>query len=174
MCYPIPNPPSDVLSGGNATIQIMYTADFETDKNETYYACADITYVPTNEFTYQVPCFNVSTEDGIDMPEDSPTNSTGSSDAEPSETPSSGPGSSLSGGAIAGIVIGVVAMIAGIALVFFIWGRRKQRRVQRQREEDVRAVSWKDDTRSSASGSRNEESDIVLRDMTPNNSPQAR
>lgn len=178
MCYPIPNPPSDVDPGSNATIQIKYTADFEKDRNETYYACADIYYVPTNQFTVQVPCFNASSDD-FEAPDDdshdndnstisstaasTPVNTADASDAEP---PSSRPESStLSGGAIAGIVIGVLALLALIAALFFVWGRRKQRQKQREQEANVRAVQWREDGRSSASGSKQEDRDIALKDM---------
>lgn len=180
MCYPIPNPPADIREGGNGTIQIRYTADFSTDLNETYYACADIHYVLIENFDTQVPCFNVSSDDfsladedneGDDNDEDdsaspaassAPQSTSGSSE---SNSPSSGSGSSLSGGAIAGIVIGVVAVLATIGGFFFIWGRRKQQQKHRQQEANVRAVKWTEDSRSSASGSKQEDGDIPLRDM---------
>ena len=177
MCYPIPNPPSNIEAGSNATIQIKYTADFETDRNETYYACADIYYIPTNQFTVQVPCFNVSSDDFAAPDDDNhddgdpatsstassvPASTTGSSETEPSSSSSN---SSLSGGEIAGIVIGVLAALAIIAGFFFVWGRRKQRERQREQEANVRAVQWKEDGRSSGSGSKQGDGDIALSDM---------
>ena len=111
MCYPIPNPPADMDPGSNATIQLKYTADSETDRNETYYACADIYYVLTNQFTLQVPCFNVSSDD-FEAPDDdnadddsSSTSSTAPStpastaDSSEAETSSSSSGSSPLSGA---------------------------------------------------------------------------
>jgi hypothetical protein len=173
MCYPIPNPPADVDQGSNATIQIKYVADFETDRNETYYACADIYYVTTSNFHTQVSCFNVSSDD-FEAPDgdedDSVTSTTAgsmpASTADSSGTqPSSNSSSSFSGGAIAGIAIGVLAVIAVIAVVFFIWGRRKQREKRKAQEDNVRAVQWKEDGHSSQSGSKSEDRDVELRDM---------
>lgn len=173
MCYPIPNPPANTGVNSNATIQIKYTADFETDLNETYYACADISYVPTREFNMQVPCFNVSSDDFEAPEEDDPISSAtapsaadstaDSSETEP--TTSSSDSSSLSGGAIAGIVIGVIGGLAIIGAFFFLWGRRKQRQKHREQEENIRAVKWNGDERSSASGSKQEDRDIPLRDL---------
>jgi hypothetical protein len=169
MCYPIPNPPSSVREGSNATVQIKYTADFSTDLNETYYACADIQYVLIENFNTQVPCFNVSSDD-FDLPDTSasPTASSApqtTSDDTESEPVSSNSGSSLSGGAIAGIVVGIVALLAVIGGLFFIWGRKKQQKKHREQEGNVRAVKWTDDGRSSASGSKQEDRDIALRPL---------
>jgi hypothetical protein len=169
MCYPIPNPPTSVREGDNATIQIKYTADFSTDLNETYYACADIQYVLVENFDTQVPCFNVSSDE-FDLPDTSasPTASPApqsTSDENQNEPVSLDSGSSLSGGAIAGIVVGIVALLAAIAGLFFIYGRKKQQRRHREQEANVRAVKWTEDGRSSASGSKQEDRDIALRPL---------
>ncbi|RLL97417.1 hypothetical protein CFD26_103681 [Aspergillus turcosus] len=51
-CYPVPNMAADVEAGSNATSQINYTSNEDgAARNEPYYACADITYVPTTGFT---------------------------------------------------------------------------------------------------------------------------
>ncbi|KAL2827870.1 hypothetical protein BJY01DRAFT_261777 [Aspergillus pseudoustus] len=148
MCYPVPNPGVDAEEGMNATFQIKYTADFETDKNETYYACADVTYVPASKFTYQVPCFNATTEDftlanSTDSDDDNNNNSGSASSGSNPETESSGGGGSgLSGGAIAGIVVGAVAALV-IALVLLFGYRRLLQKYRNLRQKtSVRNVDW--------------------------------
>ncbi|KAJ5710368.1 hypothetical protein N7488_004524 [Penicillium malachiteum] len=127
-CYSIPNPPSNITSGANATLQLKYQSTFDTDTNKTYYACADITYIPLSEFTTDVLCFNVSVSD---------TSSTTTATAT-----SSSKSSGLSGGQIAGIVVGSVV---GAALVlsgmFLLWSRH-QRKVQRDKVVAVRMSDW--------------------------------
>ncbi|KAL4883410.1 hypothetical protein BJY04DRAFT_25502 [Aspergillus karnatakaensis] len=161
MCYGVPNPGVDTEAGMNATFQIRYTADFETDKNETYYACADVTYVPASQFTFQVPCFNATTEEfdlgDDDDDEDSSSNSgSGSSsnnnnnagssgsnsNSNSEETSSGGGGGGLSGGAIAGIVVGAVAALA-IALVLLFGYRRLLQKYRTMRQNtSPRNVDW--------------------------------
>jgi hypothetical protein len=147
-CYSVPNPSIDVEEGMNATFQIKYTSDFDTNKNETYYACADITYVPASKFTYQVPCFNVTTDDftAVTTTTAAGSTATGVSDSTSvaSETTqkSSGSGSGLSGGAIAGIVVASVATVAfGIALLFGYRRILQKYRFFRQKAS-VRNVDW--------------------------------
>ncbi|KAL3474014.1 hypothetical protein BJX99DRAFT_248588 [Aspergillus californicus] len=149
MCYSAPNPGVDAEEGMNATFQIRYTSDFDTDKNETYYACADVTYVPTSKFTYQVPCFNVtadeftSTDDSDSDSEASDDDSTSASTNSDSETSSSSGGSSgLSGGAIAGIAVGCVSALV-IALVLLFGYRRLLQKYRNLRQKtSVRNVDW--------------------------------
>ncbi|KAL4807581.1 hypothetical protein BDV18DRAFT_103470 [Aspergillus unguis] len=150
MCYPVPNPGVDTEEGMNATFQIKYTSDFDTDKNETYYACADVTYVAASKFTYQVPCFNVTVD------EFTPTNSTNStsSDADSnsssdldsennsSSSSSSSGGSKLSGGAIAGIVVGCVAAAVIAAGLLFGYRRLLQKYRSLRQKTSVRNVDW--------------------------------
>lgn len=156
-CYPIPNPAADVEAGANATLQIKYTSDFDTDLNETFYACADITYVATSQFNVQVPCFNATTDD-FSLPEendddgddDNSSTSTGSaagasSTASGAVTASSGSSSGLSGGAIAGIVVGVVGGLLFLAGgFFFLWRRGQRNRRLRQQQANVRNVKWEE------------------------------
>ncbi|EXJ80014.1 hypothetical protein A1O3_08300 [Capronia epimyces CBS 606.96] len=152
-CYPLPNPPADVEAGSNATVQIKYLSEFDTEKNQTFYACADITYVPTSAFTYQVPCFNATVDDYSMSDSDSgddtanATSSAASSGAsatlgattETSKSSSSG----LSGGAIAGIVVGVVAGVAiSIAAGLLLWRHSQLKKRARQQAASVRAVDW--------------------------------
>ncbi|KAJ5742284.1 hypothetical protein N7533_011693 [Penicillium manginii] len=147
-CYSVPNPSIDVEEGMNATFQIKYTSDFDTNKNETYYACADITYIPASKFTYQVPCFNVTTDDFTAVSTTTAAGSTATARSDStsvaSETTqkSSGSGSGLSGGAIAGIIVASVATVAfGIALLFGYRRILQKYRFFRQKAS-VRNVDW--------------------------------
>ncbi|KAL4787982.1 hypothetical protein BJX76DRAFT_353776 [Aspergillus varians] len=152
MCYPVSNPGVDTEAGMNATFQIKYTSDFDTDKNETYYACADITYVPASKFAYQVPCFNVTTDEftstndtDSDSDSDSTSSSSSGSNAGSSSSSSdsgSGGGSGLSGGAIAGIVVGCVAAAVIALALLFGYRRLLQKYRSLRQEKSVRNVDW--------------------------------
>lgn len=131
-CYSVPNPPSNIASGSNATLQLSYQSTFDTDTNQTYYACADITYVPLKSFTTNVFCFNVSVTDTAQ----SSSTATGSSS-------SKSPG--LSGGQIAGIVVGSVVGAALIAGGLFLLWSRHRRKVQRDKVVAVRMGDWGND-----------------------------
>ncbi|KAM5349245.1 hypothetical protein ACJ41O_005752 [Fusarium nematophilum] len=141
-CVEIDDAPSRISAGDNATLQIIYRADWDAPHNQTFYACADITFVESSAFTFKIPCFN-STEPGEDdiaagataNPSATATHratSTETSEASngSDEGESSGGGSKkLSGGAIAGIVVGAIAgvvLIAGAAL--FLWRRNQQKK----------------------------------------------
>lgn len=150
-CYSVPNPSIDIEEGMNATFQIKYTSDFDTDKNETYYACADVTYIPASKFTYQVPCFNVTSDEFTDAT----TTTTATAEATATDTAASGAkknagttseeGSGLSGGAIAGIVVGSVAGLGlGIALLFFYRRLLQKYRFLRQKAS-TRNVDWNEE-----------------------------
>ncbi|KAF2462020.1 hypothetical protein BDY21DRAFT_330284 [Lineolata rhizophorae] len=95
-CYSVPDPPRDVIDGTNATIQLRYTSDFDTDTNETFYACADITYVSSARFDTEIPCFNVTSD-----------NFTASDDDEDEEDAA---GSLRSNTGTVGLVAGFVAL----------------------------------------------------------------
>ncbi|KAL4981784.1 hypothetical protein BDW68DRAFT_171848, partial [Aspergillus falconensis] len=153
MCYPVPNPGVDTEEGMNATFQIRYTSDFDTDKNETYYACADITYVPASKFTYQVPCFNVTIDEftptnGTESNSTSTDNNTSDSNgasasgAEGGSSSSSRGSSGLSGGAIAGIVVGCVAAAIIAAVLLFGYRRLLQKYRSLRQKTSVRNVEW--------------------------------
>lgn len=135
----MPNPPSNIVSGSNATLQIQYVSTFDTSRNQTFYACSDITYVPLNQFTTDIPCFNVSVEDP-DVTSSkiggATTTSTGTSTAQATAETSNNGGPP--GGAIAGIVIGTVV---GASLAFgalFILRRRFRQRARRQKTVQFR------------------------------------
>ncbi|KAM0430102.1 hypothetical protein ACHAPT_006108 [Fusarium lateritium] len=144
-CVEVPDAPSKVSAGDNATLQIIYRADWDAPHNQTFYACADITFVSEADFTFEIPCFN-ATEPGEDDKEagttasSSPTathrSTKGTSEASDGDDDEkiSGGSKGFSGGAIAGIVVGSVAgavIIAGAAL--FLWRRNQQQ----QRNERI-------------------------------------
>ncbi|KAJ5598667.1 hypothetical protein N7537_008751 [Penicillium hordei] len=149
-CYSVPNPSIDIEEGMNATFQIKYTSDFDTDKNETYYACADVTYIPASKFTYQVPCFNVTSDEFTDATTTTTatigaTATTAASGATKNTGTTGEKSSGLSGGAIAGIVVGSVAGLAlGIALLFFYRRLLQKYRFLRQRAS-ARNVGWNEE-----------------------------
>lgn len=171
MCYPVPNPPADIEARSNATLQIKYISDFDDpdNSNDTFYACADITYVPTSQFTFQVPCFNATVDDFGGIVD---TNSTSSGTAAGAAATSTGApsveGSSSSGlskGAIAGIVVGVVlgafVILGGL---FLMWRRSQRKKRAREQEANLRSVKWDEHTQG-ATGSEASDRDIALRQL---------
>ncbi|KAK7424086.1 hypothetical protein QQX98_000696 [Neonectria punicea] len=139
-CVDVPDAPSRISAGDNATIQIIYRADWDAPHNQTFYACADIKFIEAADFSFRIPCFN-ATEPGEDDKEAGATanpsatathkaTSSGSSESsESSEGSSSGGSNKLGGGAIAGIVVGAIAGVALIAVgAFFIFRRRQQKK----------------------------------------------
>ncbi|CEI65602.1 hypothetical protein FVEN_g8859 [Fusarium venenatum] len=133
-CVKVSDAPSSVSAGDNATLQIIYRADWDAPHNQTFYACADITFVSKADFDFAIPCFNV-TEPGDDDkaagatadPSPSATHLHTSDDGSDDEDEQASGAKKLSGGAIAGIVVGSVAgvvLIAGAAL--FMWRRKEQ------------------------------------------------
>ncbi|KZZ97413.1 hypothetical protein AAL_03377 [Moelleriella libera RCEF 2490] len=141
-CVPVANAPSSVRAGQNATLQIKYTASFDKPENETFYACADITYVELPDFKENVNCFNFT----------EPDDGKGSSSKKPSGSAAEPASRSLSSGAIAGIVVGAfsgVSLMAAAALLIY---RRKQQRLNLLRQQNsARGVKWDQQTRGSQS-----------------------
>lgn len=138
-CYPLQDLPQDVGEGSNATLQIKYQSKFDSEAKDTFYACADISFVPVAQFTTQIPCFNVTSSD-FTPPASSPSSS---GTPEEGSTPNNSTGSGgLSKGGIAGVVVGVVAAVV-LAILAFIGYRRfqKQRRLA-DHEKSTRNVKW--------------------------------
>ncbi|RGP74488.1 hypothetical protein FLONG3_6047 [Fusarium longipes] len=132
-CVQVPDVSSSASAGDNATLQIIYRADWDAPHNQTFYACADIVFVSEADFDFAIPCFN-ATEPGDDDiaagatadPSPTATHLDTSSDNSDDEEKANN-SNKLSGGAIAGIVVGTVVgviLIAGAAL--FFWRRRQQ------------------------------------------------
>lgn len=141
-CVPVPDAPRNIDAGANATLQIVYIADFDKPENQTFYACADITYVLESDFSTQIPCFNATTGDT-----GTPTTGGGSgsqSSASPSASPESKKKKSgISGGAIAGAVVGSVvgAAILAAAGVYLYRRRQQQKRIDAMTRSS-RNVAW--------------------------------
>ncbi|KID79378.1 uncharacterized protein G6M90_00g020290 [Metarhizium brunneum] len=126
-CVNVQNPPPFIKAGANATFQIKYVASFDKPDKETFYACADITYVEFANFKEKVPCFNAT------VPEDSKKDTpTPTSDASKNSGSAS---SGLSGGGTAGVVIGVVGGVALIAVAALLIYRRRQQRLRMLRQK---------------------------------------
>lgn len=162
-CYPIVDP-ANVVAGSNATLQIQYTSDWEDDGiKETYYACADVTYIATSDFKFQVPCFNATSDDfDISEPSSSPSSSAAQSTA--TKAPANPESKGLSGGAIAGIIIGVVLGIGFfVGGALYSWRRAQQQKRLKASESSVRNVKWNDDE-SRRSGISN---DVELTTVRP-------
>ena len=154
-CYRLPDPPRDIEDGANATVQLKYTAEFDSDEPETFYACADITYVAASKFDDQVACFNVTSDEFV-SPNPSSTSGSSSKPNEDSDSKSdssdSGSGG-LSGGAIAGIVVGSLAGATTLLVLAFFAYRRYQREKRiKLHERSVRNVKWDETGKSFTSG----------------------
>lgn len=157
MCYSVADPPQDIEEGMNGTLQIQYTSDFDTNVNETFYACADIRYVRISNFATQVPCFNVSsanftTSDDDDDDDDKDTeSSTGSGQTTPTTTPipEAARPTGLSPGATAGIVIGAVVAVAipvGIFFGYRAYQRKKRRQMQQASTRSIKMADLNKDS----------------------------
>ncbi|KAJ2996511.1 hypothetical protein NUW58_g951 [Xylaria curta] len=159
-CYKVADIPSTVAAGTNATIQLQYWSNQEDEtagRNQTYYACADITFVEAADFTAQVPCFNVTTSD-FNAPESSSTSTvdkpkeTAAVDNTPANTSSSNSSGGLTTGQTAGIAVGVViASLLVIGVVAFAVFRKRSSKVT---DHEHQASGTKDMTEVASVGSR--------------------
>ncbi|KAI0508440.1 hypothetical protein F5B22DRAFT_649934 [Xylaria bambusicola] len=128
-CYKINDIPDTVVAGSNATIQMKYWSSIDNElggRNQTFFACADITFVEAADFSTQVPCFNVTSSD-FNLPESSSTATAGQ--PENTANTSSDSNSGLTKGAIAGVAVGVVVaslLIIGVVAFFVLRGRKSQ------------------------------------------------
>ena len=124
----------------------------DSNKDETFYACADIvgtssvrwwlqkltqeqTFVEAAAFTLQIPCFNVtSTEFEVATPSSTVQTTTPSSDSSPVESTTAPVAKSASGGLSAGAKAGisiaaiVAALMAGAAVFFVVRRRRSSKK----------------------------------------------
>ncbi|KAI1661528.1 hypothetical protein F4813DRAFT_386058 [Daldinia decipiens] len=146
-CYKIADIPNTVAAGTNATIQLEYWSNVDNElngRNQTFYACADITFVEPKDMEIQPPCFNVTSTDfesgdssSTSTPAPSATNAVSDANLAPS---SSSSGDGLSGGAKAGIAVGViVASLAIVGVIAFVLLRR--RKTQTLDNEAIAAAS---------------------------------
>ncbi|TQN67363.1 putative inactive receptor kinase [Colletotrichum shisoi] len=153
-CITVPQAPEGTAAGANATYRMLYVSNFEEDesKRETFYACADVTFVDV--FAASIPCFNATVSDpevSVDGTVDVTTTDAGgktphtAADFTASKSDSSS--SSLSGGAIAGAAVGSIAGVSILGLAaFFLWRRKNNKRnaatePMQQRWDAEKAVS---------------------------------
>ncbi|KAF2630897.1 hypothetical protein BU25DRAFT_387168 [Macroventuria anomochaeta] len=134
-CYSIDRL-EDIPAGTNATIQLEYWSELEGENNgnnQSFFACADITFVETINFSIKVPCFNVTSDDF-----NAPTPSATSQLATPGLSSSGG---GLSTGAKAGIAVG--SIVGGLAILgavgFFLWRRGKNAGLKNKDAYELRA-----------------------------------
>ncbi|KAI1146432.1 hypothetical protein F4825DRAFT_195393 [Nemania diffusa] len=130
-CYKVAGIPDSVVAGSNATIQLEYWSNMDNEldgRNQSFFACADVTFVEAADFTIQVPCFNVTASD-FDSGDSSTTTASQPDNTSATDDSSSGSSNGLSKGATAGIAVGVVVaslLVIG-AVAFFVFRRRTTR-----------------------------------------------
>ncbi|KAI1454371.1 hypothetical protein F4805DRAFT_439811 [Annulohypoxylon moriforme] len=135
-CYKVASIPSTVTAGTNATIQLEYWSNIDNElggANQTFYACADITFVETKDFDITAPCFNVTASDfnsgdssSTSSAVPSATSTTTSSDTTSNQSSNSS-SDGLSTGAKAGVAVGVIVASLGIvgAIAFILLRKRR-------------------------------------------------
>ncbi|OLN83746.1 hypothetical protein CCHL11_08711 [Colletotrichum chlorophyti] len=151
-CITAPPAPEGVTAGSNATYRILYVSNFdqEESKRETFYACADVTFVDV--FTATIPCFNATVSDpDVDIDETVSVTTTDAGGNTPHTASdfvaNKSSDSGLSRGVIAGAVVGSVAGVTLLGLVaFFLWRRNNAKKnavtePMQQRFDAEKAVS---------------------------------
>ena len=138
----------EISPGTNATIQMEYWGEFEGENNgnnQSFFACADITFVEAKDFKINAPCFNVTSDEFLEptasSSPSSPSPTAGQSDEKGNAEDGKGGGGGLSTGAKAGIAVG--AVIGGLALMgivaFFMWRRGRAMGLKGKDEYELRA-----------------------------------
>ncbi|KAJ9136855.1 hypothetical protein NKR23_g9497 [Pleurostoma richardsiae] len=162
-CVSLPDPKSGTAAGANATIQILYLSEFDIAANQTFYACADITYVDAADFTTSIPCFNVSIDDPTAVTSAPATTATAtgslqtSSSSSTAQAETGGSSGKTNVGAIAGGVVGGVAGLAALVAGFVLFRRRQRRAMRVRQQQNPHVVPWGDQfkARTSSQGSQN-------------------
>lgn len=137
-CYSVPAVLSSVTAGTNATIQMEYRGN-DSGKDESFYACADITFVEAEVFSFAVNCFNVTVEEiplgaTPSTSATTPTQTGTTDDATKEQTPqesvvpvvTASKASGLTVAEKAGIAVAVVVGAFLVASVVFFMVRRKR------------------------------------------------
>ncbi|KAL2760965.1 hypothetical protein ACRALDRAFT_1059317 [Sodiomyces alcalophilus JCM 7366] len=155
-CISVPDPPSNIKAGMNATFSLLYVANFEENPafRSTHYACADVSFVEFSAFDDAIPCFNATTADPevkVDGDvEVTVTDAHGNVPHTASDFKS--PSSGLSKGTIAGAVVGAAAGVSIIAAVgFWLFRRNKQKKQLNEQMRQVDAEKAHSDTLSTRS-----------------------
>lgn len=142
-CVNVPDAPSNIRPGMNATFSLLYVANFEEDAADrtTHYACADVSFVEFSAFDDAIPCFNATTADPEVKIDDDVEVITTDAHGNVPHTSSDFTTSSSSGvskGVIAGAVVGSVAGVSMIAALG-VWLFRRNRK-RNQVNEPMRQV----------------------------------
>lgn len=144
VCVTAPDLPGSASADQNATLQLRYVAEYldpnhehrkrHTFTNETFYVCSDITLVPSDVFTFEIPCFNVSATEGHRGGDEEEGHHHDDEEGHHDEEQKEGGGGGLSKEAIAGVVIGCVVGVGVLAtLGWYLWRRdRREAAVARE------------------------------------------
>jgi hypothetical protein len=174
-CLLVPDPPSDIVDGSNATFRLWYEASPEKEGGhaEDYYACADVIFVAAEDFTESIPCFNV-TEEEPRISTDPDVNVTLTSSGSESSTSDSlsasevashaadatdiddGKRGGRSKGGIAGVVVGCAAA-AALVIAYVVLSIRYRRANSEARRAKEAAVSKFDIELAPSAASNSEE-----------------
>ncbi|PTB42309.1 uncharacterized protein TrAFT101_008601 [Trichoderma asperellum] len=136
-CIKVPDAPSDIDPGANATFQLRFASDYDSPSHRSFFVCADITYVEPDDIDYPFPCINTTDLELEPLP---PAKKKKPEEPKPIGDEWS-PGekkTGLSKGAIAGIAIGCAVAASGIA-VFITHQMRKYRERETQ---DMVPCTW--------------------------------
>ncbi|EKD19466.1 uncharacterized protein L3040_002658 [Drepanopeziza brunnea f. sp. 'multigermtubi'] len=136
-CYSVSTAPT-ATPGSNATIQLEYWAD-DSGTQESFFACADVTFVEAATFSLEVPCFNVTEDEFMPVDPASPTtpatttpvDTLVSADKDDNDDDDD---DGLSTGAKAGIAVGAIAGALLLAAAAFFLIRRKRSAAAKETE----------------------------------------
>ena len=147
-CYSVPDPLSGATTGTNATLQLAYLSENTNGETDTFYTCADITYIELSAFTEEVSCYNSTAGSGVTQ---SASGVAPTPAASGSTTSSGSHHSRLSGGAIAGIVVGVLVAAGIVVSAVLLMIRRRAQQVERRVSANMRMAELKRLSKESAS-----------------------
>lgn len=128
-CFSVPDAPEHIKAGTNATLQVVYQADWDASVNQTFYACADIVFVDRSDFRFKIPCFN-ATEPGEDNRKAAEANKAveAESASASAESPSN-VAAKMGSGAKAGTIVGSLGGASAVAVGgIFLYRRRQQKK----------------------------------------------
>ncbi|KAK8076320.1 hypothetical protein PG994_003592 [Apiospora phragmitis] len=145
-CYKIAPIPESVKAGSNATIQLEYWASDAKEQGgakQSFFACADFTFVEAKDFTLSVPCFNVTASDfSLAGPSGSSPIDEGGASTTASSVASTGGG--LTAGEKPGIAVGtIVGSFALVGILAFALLRKKGVQQQADVESPARQGAHK-------------------------------